>query len=162
HLHAAETAAYRALGICREQGNRLEEGVSLYYSGLVLAACGAASPSAVPLCRALNIMVVQQHKQREGLVNAYLAQRYLWLRQPHEALLLAQHAWELAHVQRRERDFIRAARLHGEAALGLGDLSTATERLHYALTRARAVNVVDEELPALIALAELYRQQQHY
>ena len=63
---------------------------------------------------------------------------------------------------RNERDFIRAARLHGEAALGLGDLSTATERLHHALTRARTVNDVEGELPTLTALAELYRHQQHY
>ena len=162
HLHAAEAAACRALGIFREQGNRFEEGVSLYWVGLALAACGAASPSAVTLCRSLNIYVAQENKQSEGLINAILAQRCLWLSQPGEALPLAQRAWELAHVQRLERDFIRAARLHGEAVLGVGDLSTATERLHHALTRARAVNVVDEELPALTALAELHRRQQHY
>ena len=82
--------------------------------------------------------------------------------QPEEALPLAQRAWELAHVQRNEGDFIRAARLHGEAALGLGDLATAEERLHHALTRARAVNRVEEELPALTALAELHRQRRQY
>ena len=54
---------------------------------------------------------------------------------------------------------IRAARLQGEAALGLGDLETADERLHHALARARAVNLVEEELPALIGLAELRRRQ---
>jgi tetratricopeptide (TPR) repeat protein len=43
----------------------------------------------------------------------------------------------------------------------LGDLTTASERLNHALTRARAVNLVDEELPALTALAELHRRQQH-
>jgi len=48
------------------------------------------------------------------------------------------------------------------AVLGSGDLTTATERLHHVLTRARAVNVVEEELPALTALAELHRRQQHY
>jgi hypothetical protein len=77
------------------------------------------------------------------------------------ALPLAQRAWELAHVQRQESDFIQTARLHGEAALGLGDLTTATDRLHHALTRARAVKLVDEELAALTALAELHRQQQY-
>ena len=149
-------------GCHREQGDRFREGISLHYFGLALATCGAVSPSAVTLCRALNIRVAQKHKQGEGLVNAYLAQHCLWLSQPGEALPLAQRAWELAHVQRVERDFIRAARLHGEAALGLGDLTTATERLHHALTRARAVNYVEEELPALTALAELHRRQQHY
>ena len=50
-------------------------------------------------------------------------------------------------------------RLQGEAALGLGNLATADERLHHALTRARAINLVEEELPALIGLAELRRRQ---
>ena len=54
HLREAETAACRALGMCREQGDQFQEGVSLYWVGLALAACGAASPSAVTLCRALR------------------------------------------------------------------------------------------------------------
>lgn len=82
--------------------------------------------------------------------------------QPRESLRPARHAWELAHVQRLERDIIRSARLQGEAALGVGDLATAEERLHHALTRARAVNLVEEELPALTALAELQRQRKEY
>ncbi len=58
-----------------------------------------------------------------------------------------------------EGDFIRAARVQGEAALGLDDIEIADERLHHVLTRARAVNLVEEELPALVALAELRRRQ---
>jgi len=161
HLRAAETAARRALGMSREQGNRFREGSSLRSVGLALAACGVASPSAVTLCRALNIDVAQKNTQGEGVDNAYLAQRCLWRSQPGEALPLAQRAWELAHVQRRERDCIQTARLHGEATLCLGDLTTASERLHHALTHARAVNNVEDELPALTALAELHRRQQH-
>jgi tetratricopeptide (TPR) repeat protein len=162
HLREAETAARRALRIFREQGHRFGEGVSHYLIGVALAACRAASPSAVSLRRALNIWVTRKNKQGEGFVNAFLAQRCLWLSQPGGALPLAQRAWELAHVERPERHFIRAARLHGEAALGLGDLTTATERLHHALTRARTVNLIEEELPALTALAELHRRQQYY
>jgi tetratricopeptide (TPR) repeat protein len=82
HLRAAETAACRALGIDREQSNRFGEGISLYWIGLTLAACGAAFPSSVTLCRSLNIRVAQKNKLGEGLVNAYLAQRSLWLGQP--------------------------------------------------------------------------------
>jgi ATP/maltotriose-dependent transcriptional regulator MalT len=72
----------------------------------------------------------------------------------------------LAHVQRYEADFIRAARLQGAAALALNPstgsgqtLDKADERLHHALTRARAVNRVKEELAALVGLAELRRRQ---
>src|SRR5262249_50758093 len=137
HLREAETAACRALGTGREQGDRSRESVSLRWAGLTLAACGAAIPSAVTLCRALHIWVAQKNEAGEALANISLAQRCLWLSQPSEALPLAQHAWELAHVERHGLDFIRAAQLHGEAALGLGDLTTAAERLHHALTRAR-------------------------
>ena len=120
-------------------------------------------PSVVTLDRSLSIWLARTNKQGEALVNALLAQRCLWLSQPGEALPLAQRAWELAQLHRLEHDFILAARLHGEAALGFNDLTTATERLRpHALARARTVNFVEEELPALTALAELYRRQQHY
>jgi tetratricopeptide (TPR) repeat protein len=42
--------------------------------------------------------------------------------------------------------------------LGLNDFATADERLHHALTRARNVNSVEEELPALVTLAESRRR----
>src|SRR5205085_800002 len=71
----------------------------------------------------------------------------------------ANRAWELAHVRNSERDLILAARRQGEAALGLNDFATADERLHHSLTRARMVNLVEGELPAHVALAELRRRQ---
>ena len=66
----------------------------------------------------------------------------------------------MAHVTgEAERDFIRGRGLQGEAALGLNDYAVADERLHHALARGRAVNLAEEELPALVALAELRRRQ---
>jgi tetratricopeptide (TPR) repeat protein len=41
----------------------------------------------------------------------------------------------------------------------LDNYEIADERLHHALTRARAANYVEEELPALTALAEMRRRQ---
>ena len=49
--------------------------------------------------------------------------------------------------------------MQGVTASGLFEVPVADERLHYALTRARQVNLVEEELPALIGLAELRCQQ---
>lgn len=57
---------------------------------------------------------------------------------------------------------ICAAWLQGEAALGLGDLPAADEYLHHALARARMVNLVEEELPALVGLAELRRRKGNF
>jgi ATP/maltotriose-dependent transcriptional regulator MalT len=89
----------------------------------------------------------------------FLAQIELWQGNYPVAIELTYRAWELAENQHHERDFIRAARIRGAAALCLNDLITADERLHHALIRARAVNFGEGELPALVALAELRRRQ---
>jgi ATP/maltotriose-dependent transcriptional regulator MalT len=43
--------------------------------------------------------------------------------------------------------------------LGIKDFARTDERLHHALTRARAVNLIEEEIQSLVALAELRRRQ---
>lgn len=155
----AEIASRRSLGICRKAQDRFGEGVSLYIVGTVLAARGEAGESNIALHRSRAIWIARSDAQGDGMVSGFLARRHLWLGQPSEALLLARSAWELAYNQRLEGDFIRAARLSGEAAVRLGDLVTAEERFHHALTRARAVNLIEEELAALTGLAELQRQR---
>jgi len=159
-LRAAETAALRALLIGRKREDRFREGVSLQFVGLALAACGNFGLAETALCRSVAICIAQKNQQGEGLRNAHLAQHRIWQDHTAAALPLARRAWELAQVRRHERDCIRAARLHGQAALGLDDFDTAEERLHHALSRARAVNLVEEELPALTSLAELHRRRQ--
>jgi tetratricopeptide (TPR) repeat protein len=159
-LCESESAARRALVIAREHDNRLDEAVSLYWLGLTLSAHGLANEAKSSLRRALRLFRAQSYSQSEGIVNSFIVQRALWLGDFAGALLFANRAWELAHVQNFESDVIRAARAQGEAALGLNDFATADERLHHALTRARKVNFVEEELPALVALAELMRRQE--
>jgi tetratricopeptide (TPR) repeat protein len=158
-LRESEAAARRALSITRELKNAFQEAVSLEWLGLTLAAAGEASGVQAALLRSLQMFRALVHTQAEGRLNAYLAQRALWIGAAGEARPLAERAWELARNRKYEGDFILAARLQGEAALGLNDLATADERLHHALTRARAVNHVEEELPALTGLAELRRRQ---
>ncbi len=158
-LRKSEGTARRALQITREQAGRFSEAVSLYWLGLALAARGRMEGSTSALRRSRDIFIKQTQRQSEGLSNAYLAQRAIWFRKYAEALEFAGRAWELASSRRYERDFVRAARVRGEAALGLDDLDEAHERLHHALTRARAVNLVEEELPALIVLSELHRRR---
>src|SRR5262249_56449190 len=63
--------------------------------------------------------------------------------------------------KRFERHFIHAALLQGRVALGQRKFLQADERVHHALTRARAVNSVEFELPALIAIAELEFRRGH-
>jgi ATP/maltotriose-dependent transcriptional regulator MalT len=107
----------------------------------------------------LRVFVAQSHSQQEGVINSFLSQWALWFGEFAIALSFAERAWELAHVRNYEGDVIRAALMKGKAALGLNDFVTTDERLHQALTRARMVNLVDEELPALVSLAELRWRQ---
>jgi tetratricopeptide (TPR) repeat protein len=158
-LRESVTASRRALVIQREQSGSFLKAVSLTWLGFTLATQGVVQEAELALQRSLRMFVVQFNTQSEGVVNSYLAQYTLWLGDCATALLLANRAWQLAHDQRYESDIIEAARRQGAAALGLNDLAQADERLHHALTRARAVNLVEKELPALIALAELRRRQ---
>jgi len=134
--------------------------ICLYSFGLALAAIGNIRESFITLERALQIPTHLSEEQSREYVYAALAQRAIWMMKWRQGNLLANRTTDLAiQWNRSERDFIRAARLEGIAKLGLGDFTKADERLHHALTRARAANFVEEELPILVALSELMRQQ---
>jgi tetratricopeptide (TPR) repeat protein len=158
-LREAEAAARRALGISRKIDDHFLEFVSQRFVGLALAARGMVVDSGQALETARLVFAERHWTQGEGVAEAYLAQKAVWLGDAVAAHQHAARAWELARSDRAERDFIRAARLQGEAALALGDLPQGDERLRHALTRARTVEMVEEELPTLIALAELCRRQ---
>jgi hypothetical protein len=157
-LLESEAAACAALLISRERDDHFKEAVSLDLIGLTLAVRGIANKSEPALQRSLQMFAAQSTDQATGYAYLRLAQRSLWLSEFSAALAFANRAWELAHHMNLEGDFIHAARVQGEAALGLNDFAAADERLHHALSRARMVNLVEEELSALVALAELRRQ----
>lgn len=158
-IFRSEAAARTALVISRDLQDRFQEGNTLYLIGLTLATRGNHEEAEIALRRSLRIFTDQNHQQFEGLVSSYLAEQVLWMGDPARARQLADRAWELAAVLRYEKDLIRAARLQGSAALNQGDLEIADERLHQALTRARGVQLAEQELPTLIALAELHCRQ---
>lgn len=158
-LREAAEVAYRALDICQEEKDSPREAIILYRLGLATAETGQAEKSRGYLEQSKLIFIERKYQQSEGLASAFLAQRALWFFDPTEAQTHADYAWQLAQVERNERDFIRSACRQGQAAVALGDHATAYERLHHALIRARAIHRVEEELPALTALAELARQQ---
>ena len=158
-IYRSEAAARTALFISRDRQDRFQEGISLHMLGLTLALCGTHDEAEITLQRSLRIRIDEKNQQGEGVISAYLAEQALWKGSPAAARPLADRAWELAGVLRLERDYICGARLQGSAALYMGDLALADERLHHALRRARGVQLIEEELPALAALAELHRQQ---
>jgi tetratricopeptide (TPR) repeat protein len=157
-VYESESAARRALTLGREQSRSVGESGSLYGLGRRLAGRGEAVNSGAALRRSVRIRA--RFGQYHGAVLSSLAERGLWFGEYANARDLANRAWELETKYRaHERGFIVAARLQGAAMLALNEFAKADERLHHALTRGRVVNYVDEELAALIALAELRRRQ---
>jgi tetratricopeptide (TPR) repeat protein len=158
-LYRAEGVARQALNLTRGRRNYFKEAISLRLLGLILSARGVINESEIALKRALRILATKTEAQAKGTVYSYLAQRALWSKEFTSGLTLANRAWEFANIAELERDFIRAARRQGAAALGLKDFAMADERLHHALSRARTVSHVEEEIHVLVALAELRRRQ---
>jgi tetratricopeptide (TPR) repeat protein len=154
-LHESEDYACRALVSGRELGDDLREVVSLYSLGLMLAVRGIDLESAIALNRSL--LVAERtfiHPPYD-----YQAMRALWFGDFYSARNCSDKALTFCDRLRFERGIILATRLQGEAALGLSIFTLADECLHHSLTRARAGNLVEEELPSLVALAELRRRQ---
>jgi len=158
-VRESQHAALQSLVIARKIDEPFGAPYSLAQIGLPLAARGLVDEADRLRQRALQVLSVQKDRQAEGVVNQHMAELACWTADHSAASQLADCSWELANVQRFEKDLIRAARLQGVASLGLHDLARADERLHHALTRARSVNQVEEEIPALIALSELRRRQ---
>jgi hypothetical protein len=155
-LYSSEVSHRAAMGLSRSLGIRFDELRSLLGLGLNLSARNCPNDERA-LNYALAISVSRHDLQSEALVTLAFAGRALWQGDPASAMALADRASELAAHWRVESELILVSRLQGTAALALADLVTADERLHQALARARACNLVQEELPTLIALAELYR-----
>jgi tetratricopeptide (TPR) repeat protein len=153
-LREADGALRRALVLNRELGDAFREAVALENLGVVLGTAGHGLGQ-LALRRSRTIFEAQGNRQWVGLVSAYLAELELWAGGFAKAGIWAERAWGMAAIRRFERDYIRAALFQGRVALGVNASSRADERLHFALTRSRAVNSVDFELPALIAVAEL-------
>jgi len=170
-LRSAESWAREALIIVRNGPDGFLKALALATLGFTLGVravtdnANAALRHSLRICEGPRLWFFPSRfspHQVGGRVRAVLAEVTLWKGDPWAAQSLAHQAWELAAVRCYEADFIYAARLQGTAALfvdGPGDLEIADERLHHALTRARACNLVEEELPSLIGLAELHRRR---
>jgi hypothetical protein len=157
-LYAAEYAARRAALLDQEDGNGLLEALSLQVLGLALAARGAYAESAKALDYSLDLA------DRTGANRAYNHQalRALWYGDHSAAFDWSDKAIAYYKQKRLEHGLILSYRLNGQAATHLGMLGLAEDHLVDALKRARAANLMEEELAALIALADLYRRRKFY
>jgi hypothetical protein len=159
-LRHSEAAARRAIVFCRQQGLSHTEVIALVFLGMTQAARGIRDDTAT-FQRAWWL------DERDGggvlhWLSIRSADRALWLGDFAQAQALADRAWALVADRGYEAHIIEAARLQGTAALFLGgpaNFVLAAERLQHALARVRRYTMVQEELPTLTALAELYRVQ---
>ncbi len=168
----SEAIARKGLKIIRDRQDFLREAVNLYWLGMGLAHRGDSRNSEIALQRSLRIFQTKFATQAEGVVHAFLAQRALWLGLYEEALNYANKAFEIGESLEKDENhadlhgavkiLTAAARMKGEALLvvtpsggivATSPLESGTTNLQLALTRAREIEFVEEELPALRALA---------
>ena len=164
-FYESEKLARNGLKIIRQRKDFLREAVNLYWLGMGLAHRGQAEFSEIALQRSLRIFKAEFATQAEGVVNAFLAQRALWLGLNEEALKCANRSFEIGETLEKDEDhadlhgalkiLTAAARMKGEALVFLSKTFEGEKHLLYALQRAREIEFVEEELPALRALAML-------
>ena len=154
-LRDSETAARKGYVVSTEAGYAARMSTTLAYLGLVLALRGIFSEAETVLHSALELSLA---------TTAYRPYDYLslcaLLRQDFSAALkwAGRAIDNCAHLS-YPRGSISASRVRGVAALGLNRLKEADQYLHHALTEARRVDLIEEEILVLIALADLRRRQ---
>jgi tetratricopeptide (TPR) repeat protein len=162
-FYESELLARKGLKIIRERGEFLREAVNLYWLGMGLAHRGESELSEIALQRSLRIFEKKFATQAEGVVHAFLAQRALWLGNYDEAYVAANKAFEIGDSLEKDENhadlhgavkiLTAALRMKGEALVLQGNLSDGEGFLQRALLHAREIEFVEEELPALRALA---------
>jgi tetratricopeptide (TPR) repeat protein len=157
-LWQARTGAQESLRLSRVLDDRFQEGVSLIWLGGVLAALGLVRDARVSFSRAGRLFQREGYQQPAG---AALACHADLMARTGDLVCASQDlcgAEKLAAIG-VARDLIRVARLQGDLFLRRRELGPAERRLTDALSRCRACDAKEEELPTLSALAELRHTQ---
>lgn len=157
-LHFAAAVASRAVLITRAQAVPADEASALEVYGLALLAVGQVETAQRAFRRALKLMTDLGDVQAQGVAYAFLAEVALDQNDPSKAREFADKAYEYAESLKYEADYVRAIRLQGQAALMAGSEDAET-LLYTALSRAREATLTEEELTALIGIAELWRRE---
>jgi tetratricopeptide (TPR) repeat protein len=160
-LRRAEVAATWAVAIATlhrqlsAQDAQFGEAQGLRFLGYLWGATGQHEKAKRALLRSARLHEGLGARQSVGVDIAFQAEVALLAGEIQTAQTLSNQSWALAEIQRNERDFIRCARLQAVAATRLDQLDVAEERLQYALRRARAWGLTEEEVPVLIGMADL-------
>lgn len=157
-LRESEGVARQAVGIAQERSKPLWEAVSLISLGLTMATRGRVTEAELMLEDSLRTLEAHTQVQSKGIVNAFLAEITFLLGDYDNAYKYAETSSDLAQVNLYARDLIRGLRLLGAVSLAKLDLKKAETYLSQALTKAREVSFVEEELCSLINLSQLRLQ----
>ena len=161
-LYEAELSARRAVRLSLHARDRVGVSSSLTLLGFALGPHDASPFGGPNGLEALNFaLTILAHERHPGISErvtyAYLARHALWRNEHNAAAIYAETAWSLVTIHRYERDMTRAAQMQGAAALGQGHHAIAQAKLHSALSLSRAGDAVEDELAALVGLADLAR-----
>lgn len=159
-LYDAEAEARGQLFDSRALEMVFQQAQALQLCGLILILRGEYDEGGRALDMAARIFDAEADAEHFAAVTyTWLAARAIWRGELDDAQRFAERAAQLAHVERQERDSVSAVRLQGIIMREQHVLGEADTLLHQALTRARTANLIDEEVQARIALAELKRRQ---
>lgn len=160
-LKEAEIDVFYALIASRSRKNLLQETNSLHVFGMVFGIVNNRLYEKL-LRRAINIVATKEYVRLPCAIRCALAQIVIWRGAYVKAIQFLEEAEQHNIYDRVKIYTVRVTRLRGHAELEIGNYSKSERLLHLALKNARAVNLVEEELPALTALAELHRRRREY
>jgi tetratricopeptide (TPR) repeat protein len=161
-LVEAESIVQRGILAAKRDDNIGLEGRYTWLLGISKAARGCFGEAATQLRRSALLVSKAGQTDFLGVIAAFSAVRFIWMERASRALSLVKKACEEVNNRPAERDSIRATRLYGQVQLSLGNLDDAQDRLERSLNEARLINLVEEEIQALTALAELFRAKKDY
>jgi len=161
-LAEGEVIVRQGIISAREKHDFWLEGRYLWLLAVALAARGDYVNSRLIFERVRLMLARHGGEAFEGVIDSFLALQALWAGDGHESVALAKRAYSLIPSRHMERDAIRAARLIGESLISMKQWDDAESFLRQALLRARSLNFVEEELPAITALADLCRRKAAY
>lgn len=157
-IYNAEVAARQALQICITR--QLVPAEAVAKLGYIFSVRGLATEAeAMMQCALIIFADYPQKNEHEVYLRRRLANHLMRIGNLSQALEMAESALCLAQTQKLERPLIVASNTLGDIFLAGGDSKRAAMHFVYALTKARSISYVQEEIASLVGLARTWRAE---
>lgn len=161
-LKEATEVLERKIAITKQIGDQSKEMAGRQDYGLVMAYRGEFKESEKQLKYTFD-WFLQNSKPRDESVSWTFDTILKTLQgKTNEALESAKHAYELAFIEKRNRDVVRVLWLLGLTNYLFGNFSDATSCLENGLAECRRINLLELEPNILLAWASLHYDQKNY